>query len=306
MEIIELGSFGQGGLPGVFSQIRSQLAPADAEQIEVFPIEFAGMAGPGQHHHPDHPVEMQQRNQCPGFGLGQQPFGQRMRRIRGGAQLVEIGDEPIVLESPRLGCLKRHRGHVGSWPLPPRCQRQFAAITAGEQQAGRAFRDIRQGSDHALAQRRAIGSDLANRAVEPQPFGAIIVAVLEQVLDDRHPQPAPQPLRGRQGQRSDRGDHDKADLQQYGIVASSKSKPLRRRHHRDQIGADQPERDRLEGDRARWLKAQLFAPLGCPQHQQARNRNAKQPAQHVSDLRNVIGQECNGIVIKIDDPQQSQ
>ena len=117
-----------------------------------------------------------------------------MERIGDLAQLIKIGDETIAFEGATCCSVDRHHRHVRSRPLPARCKRQFSAITAGQQQASRTLGNIGQRSDHTLAQRSTFGTRLTDRPVEPEPFGAVIVPQLEQVLDHSHPQPAAQPL----------------------------------------------------------------------------------------------------------------
>jgi hypothetical protein len=46
--------------PGMFGEVARELASHDAEEIEVLPIERAGMGRPRQHHHADQALEVEQ------------------------------------------------------------------------------------------------------------------------------------------------------------------------------------------------------------------------------------------------------
>ena len=199
---------------------------------------------------------------------------------------------------------ERHGGHSRHRPVPPRGQFKRAPFAWNEQQPGGAVGYVAQGPDHALVQRRAVSPGKPDGAGKAQPLCPVVIAVLEQVLDQRHPQPAAQ-ARGKRGQDPrQRNRRYESDLQQSRIVAAGKGKPLRHGDHDRQVAADQQERDCLERHRARRLEPQAFALFHRPQRQQPGGRNSEQSAQQGNHLRIGVRKIGYRIEVQIDDPQQ--
>ncbi len=203
VEIVEPPGLGQGFLTGLFGKIAGQLLTGDAQQIEILPVEPAGQDRARQHDHADQPVEVVQRDQRPGPRFGQQPFGYGLLRrgpvaarpIAGTAQLVQINDEPartVRLEGPDRCRRQRHGGHVCGRPLPAAGQREVTLVVQRQQQAGGAVGHVGHGTDDAFVQRTAGRPAVRHGPGEAQPFLAIVIAMLEQVFAERHPQPRPQ------------------------------------------------------------------------------------------------------------------
>ena len=121
---------------GVFGQIAGELAAGDAQQVEVFPIEFALVRRAGQHDHPYETFEMEQRNQRPGARLVDQPGRDdcvlAMSR-QAPPQRIAIDDKAVALE--KLARLVGHRlsRYIERAPLPTGGQRQLATV-AGDKQ----------------------------------------------------------------------------------------------------------------------------------------------------------------------------
>ena len=197
VEFIKPPGLDQRLLAGVFRKVTGQLLANHAQQVEIFPVELARLQGPCQHHRAHQPFIMQQRHQRPCLRLIAQPIG-NMEAPGGfprlGAQFIKVNDEFAVFEKADSAFRIGLRGHLDGWPLPARRQRQVALFVGGQQQSRRAVGNIGQRLNGPLVERRRAFVLAANRAGKAQPFGAVIIAVLKQMLGQRHPQPAAQPL----------------------------------------------------------------------------------------------------------------
>ena len=129
VELVEATRLEQRGLSRLFGEIARKLAPDDAEQVEILPIELARHERPGEHDQADEPVEMQQRYRRPCPRVMQQPVG-NMRQfalpIDPGARLVEIEDKFTCLQRLAEHCWRRLQRNVGPLPAPVRGQFELA------------------------------------------------------------------------------------------------------------------------------------------------------------------------------------
>ena len=78
----------------------------------------------------------------------------------------------------------------------------------------------------------------AHRPGKPQPFSAIVIAVLKQMLEHRHPQPCLQLARGQQQQGNCTGDTQKAKLQPARHITPDIGQPLGDTDHGDHVTAN--------------------------------------------------------------------
>ena len=76
------------------------------------------------------------------------------------------------------------RGDVPARPVPRRGRLDRAGLVGDEQHAAGRVDDVGEGLDDALAERRRRRPRAADGVGEAQPFGAIIVAMLEQMLGE--------------------------------------------------------------------------------------------------------------------------
>ena len=97
----------------------------------------------------------------------------------------------------------------------------------------------------------ASGPGAAQRFGEAQPFGAIIVAMLEQMLGELDLEPAARPGARDQHHRADRHHRKHADHQRRRPVDARPAQRGGDDRHQREIGADREQRERLEGRRAR-------------------------------------------------------
>ena len=136
---------------------------------------------------------------------------------------------------------------------PARGEGEAILAVGHQQQPGRRVGDVGERLDDPLLERGLVAALAADRVGEAQPFLAIIVAMLEEMLGDDDPQPGPQPG-GRQDDQGRGGHHhDQAELGEPAPVAADDLQRPRRRHHQDQIAEDRDHRERLEGRGAREL-----------------------------------------------------
>ena len=96
------------------------------------------------------------------------------------------------------------RAEIGAArPVPRRGRLDRAILVGDQQQAAGRVEDVGEGLDHPLAERRRLGPGRADRLGEAQPFGAIVVAMLEEMLGDLDLGPAARPARRQQDHRRD-------------------------------------------------------------------------------------------------------
>ena len=261
----------------------------------------------GEHDHADQPLEMKQRDQRPGAWFVEQPFGHDRHLAalcHPAPNRIAIDYEPVALEE-QAGRVRHCLGrNVERAPLPARRQRQFAAFARNQQQARRAVGDIADCLDGPLFQRGpAIAA--ADRLGEAQPFGAVIVAMVEQVFGHRDLHPAANPARWQNDQRQHRAGEHKPHLRQRRCSVSQPGERLRRANHRHQIATDHQQRERLERHRPRRTNPALRAARAgdCQHH---RHRDQHDPAQHRHRLRLDIAEPCNNVEIEIAQPHRTQ
>ena len=309
VEIVEAARLFERVLAGLLGEVAGELLADDAQQVEVLPVELALPGWRGEHDDAGQPLEVEQRHQRPGACLAPQPFGHDgILAVRGAprANILDIDDESPALEETRLRGGHRVRRHVRRRPLPARGERQVAGLVGHQQQPGRAVGDIGHRLDHSLLERGVRAPTLADRAVEAQPFAAIVVAVLEQVLGDHDLQPAPQPGRGQRDQRERAGQRQEAQFHHPREIAAGMGQPLRDGEHRQQVGADQHQRDALERDGARGPQAQRFALATGPGRQQQSRRHRDETAQRGQLVGPAIGEIGDRIEVEIEAPQDGE
>ena len=105
---------------------------------------------------------------------------------------------PPVSSSPQKAdaCIELVGSGRRSRPAERRCNRRPAAAVADQQQSARRIDDVREGLDDPLAERRCVGTGPAERFGEPEPLGAIVVPMLEQMLGELDLGPAARPALG--------------------------------------------------------------------------------------------------------------
>ena len=108
--------------------------------------------------------------------------------------------------------------------------------------------DVCKSLDQTLLQCRIIEAGRTNRLREPDPLCAIIVPMLEQMLDRGHSQPSTQPGRRQPDQCECAGCYNEPHLRHTGEIARKNIERSCKRDHHDQIGSDHHEREKPEGD----------------------------------------------------------
>jgi hypothetical protein len=111
----------------------------------------------------------------------------------------------------------------------------------------RRFHDVRESLDDPLAQRRRVRPAVAERLGEAQPFGAVIVAMLEQVLGDLDLYPTPRAGAGQQHHRAHGHHGEQADHDGRRPIDPGAAKGGGDDGHQREVGADAEQRERLEG-----------------------------------------------------------
>ncbi len=260
VELVEAERLAERVLARLFRQVARQLAADHAQQVEVLPVEATSDRGTRQHDHTDQALIVQQRHHRPGRGLIAQPF----RTGRGGnalnasrSHVVEIEDEVAVLEEPLTLDAQGFGGNVDARPLPARVEPQPTFLARGQEQASGTVGDVGGRLDDPLAQRRRGRARPSHRFGEPQPFGAVVVAMLEQVLGQCDPEPAAQPSRVPHRQRDSRGERHHARLDQPVELPARISQALSEQDHHGQVGADDQQRSGAERKRARRVETQV-------------------------------------------------
>ena len=104
VEILEPLGVDQRVLAMRLGQVRRRLAPGGAEQVEILPVEIAGIFGRRQHHQPAQLALMDQRNPDPRVKLGQQVGRDRQHGVAGIAPAIaasgEIEDPAFAFDRP--------------------------------------------------------------------------------------------------------------------------------------------------------------------------------------------------------------
>ncbi len=134
--------------------------------------------------------------------VGMRRLGNGRRRRR---DVVEVENELALLEEARarphraLRRAPRSRATASARRAPTRRPRAGSA-------ARRAGLSVMSATAWTMRSRSGArgGPSAAHRVGEAQPFGAVVVAMLEQVLRQGHPEPPAQPARRQHGQRRPR------------------------------------------------------------------------------------------------------
>ncbi len=254
VEFVEPARFEQGGMAGLFGQETGQLLPDDAEQIEILPIQLARERGAAEHDQPDQPFEMEQRDEDPDRLFRDHPRGHQRhlaRMVGAFAHLVEIDDEAGAFQESERARVDRAVGQFQRRPSPLRGQHQRAPPPGfrwpwHQQCAARAVGDIGHRLDHARVQRLTIGFHPADRLRKAQPFGAIVIAMLKEMLGQHDVDRASQPRRRHQRDDHHGGDEGKDQLDQFRRIAARPRNRLRRGDHHDHVDADDQQHERLK------------------------------------------------------------
>ena len=174
-----------------FGKRARRLAPGGAQEVEILPVERAAIFGRGEQDQAEQAVVVDQRDADPGTGVREHPFGTVRAAVLwvrpAVAERVELDDPPARVRPPPRNRRLASSSVGGGFP-PGQFHAAAVAIAPAasvdqQQPAGRVD-DVGEGLDHALAERRGVGPDAADRVGEAQPFGAIIVAMLEQMLGE--------------------------------------------------------------------------------------------------------------------------
>ncbi len=293
VEFLEPLGVGQRLLAVRLGQRAGRLAPGRAQQVEILPVERAAVFGRGEQHQPDQPVVVDQRDSGPHDGLVEHPLRDRDRPVFGRAvavaQRVELDDPAAAFDPvPEAGvAFDVAARRIARRPVPRRRGGDRPARIGHEQQPARRVGDVGERLDDAVAERRRVLARAAEGVGEAQPFGAIVVAMLEQMLGELDLEPAADPLRHGEERRRHRQCTEQeggAQRRPFGLAAPEGGGEDG--HHR-QVNADAEQRQRLEGRGARQLDPER--PLeAAGQREQRRDdghERAAQPEQFVDARR---------------------
>ena len=218
----------------------------------------APVFGRREDHEPDQPLLVEQRNAGPDRTVLEQPLrhGERLvsRARPAAAKPLELDDPAALLdlapEAPAIGQA------ASRTEFRPASHQLAATVTdppaiADQKEPARRVDDVGEGLDDALAERAVLGGGAPDRLGEAKPLGAIIVAVLEQMLGELDLDPAARP-----GARESDHRRDGHDREHPTISAADQSMPDAAKRggddrHQREISADREQRERLEGRRAR-------------------------------------------------------
>ena len=280
VELVEALGVGERLLAARLGDIGGGLDAGGAEQVEILPVEPPAEGRVGEDDEAGDLAAMDQRHAGPGVVDRGEPCGHGDARLAldqpAVADRVEIDHEAARFDmaEQRLGAVAGGDRHV---PVPAAGRRQAIALVADHEQAAGRAADVGERLDHPLLDRRAGPALVPDRVGEAQPFLAIIVAMLEQMLGEHDPEPGAQLGRRQQDQSRQRHHEDDADLADPRPVAADDLHRPRRQHHRDQISEDDDQRDRLEGRGPRDLD--LPGRVADAEREQGRERGEDQAAQ---------------------------
>ena len=319
VELVETAGLQQGQLAVVLGNRAGNLVPCHAQEVEVLPVELARERRAPQRDQPDQPVEMHQRHERPDRLVLRHPARRGAHfaaMVDPAPHFIEIDDETALLEK---GHAVRGHGlcrHVERGPLPARGQNQIAIVRRHQQGATRAVGYVGQSLHHAGVKRGGVAGflpaqplptmPLPDRAGEPQPFGAIVVAVLEEVLGHHDIEPAAQALRGDQHQHQHGRGKDKAELGEHRRPAAQPGHRLRHGDHEQHVPADDQQRERLErhGPRGRKPRLRPLAHRAHPQHAHAQQGHQRAQADQLGGHR--IDEIDHRVEIEVITPDQRE
>ena len=245
---------------------------------------------------------MQQRHHRPCHRIAQQPrrtggvryiFGTR------GTHIIEIDDKLAAFEKRHRCTVQRLARNIDPRPLPARRQFHPAFFAGGQQQARRAIGNIGHRLHDPFAQGRRLRASAAHRIGETNPFGAVVIPVLEQMLGQHDTQPAAHFWRRQHRQRCHARQQQKSKLQHAAVITPDIVNALRDQHHHHQIDADHQQRERLESKAARRAEAQFAFLAQIAQRQQAHCNQQRQPAQFFQHHWQAVDQIGDGVEIEI-------
>ena len=266
-----------------FGQARRRLAPGGAEQVEILPVERAAISRARRARRGRPAARRGSAGRRPRRGARRaRRRGWRAAASRASSQPPRRASKSTIRPSRAIARQKaaaprgwrRRRG----WRRPASSSRRRARIAPFSSGASSRPPGASRMSANALTTRSpsgaASGPLAPERVGEAQPFGAIIVAMLEQMLGELDLGPAARAARlgsstiaatvisASSATARSRGPVDPAAAQRGG----------EHRHHRE-IGADREQRERLEGGGAR----QADAPALAARRRRARTRARSAP-----------------------------
>ena len=201
VEFVEALGFREGFLRPRLGEVARDLAPGDAQQVEILPVERAVDRRAREQDRPLQAAEMRQRQQHPAFGIEHpRRHARRLGRVGGvAAHRVEFDDASAARER---GDQRGGRAGARPVPVPPRADAEARPFRHQQQPGGR-IGQVGDRLDDTLVERgRTIG--LAERVCEARPFDAVVIAVAEEVLGDLDLRPRLDPGR-RQDRQARRG-----------------------------------------------------------------------------------------------------
>ena len=304
VELVEALGVVERLLPLRLADMGRRLAPGSAQHVEILPVEAAVDRRRRKQDRADQPAIMEQRHQRPDMGILDQP----KRQVEGGVAIADATDiDDPAASFPAFQLIER-QGQAGDRllrPVPLRLERQPTVIGAQQQQRGRGIGDVGDRLGHPLAQRRGIFARTADGFAKAHPFGAIVVAMLEEMLGDLHLPQRAHLWRGQQDERGHRHEEDRADLHHPRIGAGDHLDQHRRRGQHHDIEADRDQRERLEGDGARQLQAAGHF-LAHADGDDRRQQRHKRPAQRIEFVDPVHREIADDIEIEVIGPHRRQ
>ena len=196
---------------------------------------------------------------------------------------------------------------VVSRPAPVGREFEVPLVARHQQQARRAVGDVGQRFDRTLLQGDVVEPGGADRVGKADPLGAVVVPVLEQVLDRGDPQPAAQAVRRQPDQRQRTRRDDQAHLCQPGQIAAEHVEPARDAQHHCKIPPDQQQREEAEGDRTRRAEGE-FGRIAREADRRRVRRRSLPPvrAGSASSPRRRPPDVGDGEIVEVEGPQPRQ
>src|SRR3954454_133148 len=220
------------------------LVSGGPEQVEIFPIELPAIFRRCKHNEANKTLVMEQRNGCPSRIVLEQPFRHAQFTVpcacpalaktfefEHSATGLELRPEiSRLFERLRRGTVSRPAARIGNGQAP-------SAIIDQQQSPG-SIDDIGEGCHDPLAEWWSVWPGPSERLSETEPFGAIIVSMLEQMLGELDLYPPASSGTGDQHHRCDSHQRQDSDHQLGRPVYAAAAKGSRQDRHQCEVGAD--------------------------------------------------------------------
>ena len=180
-----------------FGEVACNLSPDNAEQIEILPIKHPRNRGAFKDYNACQPPKMDKRDHRPRPRFAQQPFGDMacvfVSAASAGANLIKLNHTAARFKPLRGFAACRECGRVNQLPIPPRARDKPTRRIGEQQYTARRLGNIGHRLNDARFKRNRALTGPSERISKAQPFGAVIITVLKQMLGNLDAKPSAQP-----------------------------------------------------------------------------------------------------------------